>query len=258
MANSIDTGSIECNFLSRVEFIELCKKWLKSSQYHHIVTLNPEMVVEASRNASFAKDVKNAEIRVPDGAGLWWARQYLNSSQHFLKSLLSFPFTNAPRVTGVDAITDICRLCADSGQGVYLLGGDSAEAKMTAQKLQKAFPSLSLHASAPHTYCEDGPQEIVDHINAIKPAVLLVSYGAVKQAHWIEQRRHVLPSVRTAIGVGGAFAMISGHKPRAPLWLRHCNMEWLWRLILEPSRISRIYSAIVEFPRLVQKQKRKS
>ena len=42
--------------------------------------------------------------------------------------------------------------------------------------------------------------------------------------------------------------MISGALPRAPLFFRKIGLEWMWRLLLQPTRIARIMRAVVVFP----------
>jgi len=50
------------------------------------------------------------------------------------------------------------------------------------------------------------------------------------------------------VGVGGTYDMLAGTLPRAPKVFRALSLEWLWRLILQPSRIGRIWQAVVVFP----------
>jgi N-acetylglucosaminyldiphosphoundecaprenol N-acetyl-beta-D-mannosaminyltransferase len=57
-----------------------------------------------------------------------------------------------------------------------------------------------------------------------------------------------MPTVRVAMGVGGAFDFLAGTKKRAPKWMQKTATEWLFRLIQEPKRIKRIYNAVVRFP----------
>ncbi|MEK7534872.1 MAG: WecB/TagA/CpsF family glycosyltransferase, partial [Patescibacteria group bacterium] len=47
---------------------------------------------------------------------------------------------------------------------------------------------------------------------------------------------------------GGTFDMLAGVTPRAPYLLRALRLEWLWRLLLQPTRIGRIWRAVVIFP----------
>ena len=46
---------------------------------------------------------------------------------------------------------------------------------------------------------------------------------------------------RVAVGVGSAFDIISGEKPRAPQWMCDHGLEWLHRLRQEPRRLGRRY-----------------
>jgi N-acetylglucosaminyldiphosphoundecaprenol N-acetyl-beta-D-mannosaminyltransferase len=55
------------------------------------------------------------------------------------------------------------------------------------------------------------------------------------------------------MSVGGAFDMIAGLTPRAPVWVREMGLEWLWRLVREPWRIKRQFK-LGEFGFLVVKQ----
>ena len=43
------------------------------------------------------------------------------------------------------------------------------------------------------------------------------------------------------MGVGGAFDVVSGHIPRAPIWMQNLNLEWLFRVMKEPRRLFKRY-----------------
>lgn len=249
-------GKVQCDFISQKDFIAQLEWWLTTHQLHHVVTLNPEMIMEAEHNDNFRKAVEAADLRVPDGAGLIWARWYLRSAFWSLwASLLSFMFQRAERITGVDAVIELARLCHTRQQKIYLLGGTNSQVTRTAAYLQKKFTDLKIKTSSDHVFSLDGPEKILTDINHFQPDVLLVAYGSPKQTIWIEKNRKNLPGVKVAMGVGGAFAIISEERPRAPHVLRKLNMEWLWRLVLEPSRLPRIWNAAIKFPLLVQAQK---
>lgn len=256
MIESLKLGTVTCDFVSREDFSALCASWLASENFHHVVTLNPEMVMLAEHDESFRKAVRAAHIRVPDGAGLIWAHWYIRSQfWSLVSSLLAFSFRAAERVTGVDTVMNLARLSQEQGRGVYLLGGTASQVEKTAQRLSRQFPTLRVAASPEHSFDMSGPRQIIEDIQKHEPAVLLVAYGAPKQSVWIEQHKHSLPSIRIAVGVGGAFAILSEERPRAPHIFQQLNLEWLWRLILEPSRAPRIWRAVVQFPRLISHQK---
>lgn len=254
--DSLRVGHVQCDFVSRVQLRELLTRWLLESTFHHVVTLNPEMVVLAERDAAFREAVAAADIRVPDGAGLVWAQWYVRSDFWALvPSLLAFLFRRVERTPGVEVVSDVAQLCEQRQQSLYLLGGTQAQVQGTAARLRNMFPRLTVHTSPDHTFDVAGPSAILEDIQRQQPAALLVAYGAPRQTIWIEAHRTSLPSVRVAVGVGGAFAMLSEERPRAPRMLRRLNLEWLWRLLLEPRRLPRIWRAVVEFPRLVARQK---
>lgn len=240
-------GSVACDFLTRLAFWTLVEKWLNSNHFHHVVTLNPEMVVQAETDLQFRQAVAGATLRIPDGSGLVWAQWYIRSEfWALLPSLFAFSFRHVERIPGVEVVYMLASACAERGLPLYLLGATTKQIEGTTKRLQKKFPNLTIFAS------DSDSQDIQRR----QPAVLLVAYGAPKQTIWIEQHRQDFPSVRVAVGVGGAFAILSEERPRAPRWMRRLNIEWLWRLALEPARFPRIWRAVVEFPRLVTRQKR--
>ncbi|MEK7123532.1 MAG: WecB/TagA/CpsF family glycosyltransferase, partial [Patescibacteria group bacterium] len=91
------------------------------------------------------------------------------------------------------------------------------------------------------------------HAKNIRADILFAAFGAPKQEKWIFANSAALQSagVKTAMGVGGAFDIISGRLPRAPLFLRQIGLEWLRRLILEPARIKRIFNAVILFSLMI-------
>lgn len=258
MIESLPVGGVLCDFMHGEEFISLCHSRLVGHDFTHIVTLNPEMVMAAQRDKAFATALQSATWRIPDGSGLIWARWYLRSAFWSLwPSLLAFPFIHVERVTGVDAVLSLSKLAAQETKRVYLLGGTAFQVAKTADVLQEKYPGLLVDISPPHAFDLDGPNSILLEIKEKKPDIIFVAYGAPAQTLWIARHGLSLPSVRIAIGVGGAFAILSEDAPRAPGWLRRLNLEWLWRLVLEPARIPRIWQATIRFPLLINDQKKK-
>jgi N-acetylglucosaminyldiphosphoundecaprenol N-acetyl-beta-D-mannosaminyltransferase len=257
VGETIIIGKLASDFMNLADFKRLAARWLATNSFYHVVTLNPEMVMLAERDEAFKKAAMAAEMRVPDGAGLVWARWYLRSAYWPLwPSLLAFLWQRVERVTGVDAIMELSKLAAAENKKVYLLGGEEADAKATAEKIRREVPGINIALSPPHKFDLKGPTAIVEHINKEGTAVLFVAYGAPRQTEWIEKHRHKLEGVRIAIGVGGAFDILGEKLPRAPLWLRKINLEWVWRLYLEPKRLPRIWQAVVSFPLLMGRYKR--
>lgn len=252
-------GPVTCDFMRHETFDRLCTRWIAEdgeARLHHVVTLNPEMVMAAQQDTAFRTAVNAAEVRVPDGSGLIWAQWYIRSQfWSLIPSLVAFSFRHVERITGVDTVWLLARLCARHQLPLYLLGGTQKQVQRTAHLLQRRLPTLTVFTSDDHAFDLSGPAPVISDIRHKQPAVLLVAYGAHKQTTWIQRHRHDFPSVRIAVGVGGAFAILSEDTPRAPRWLQQLNLEWLWRLLLEPSRLPRIWQATVKFPLLIARQK---
>lgn len=257
MIESLSLGGVQCDFMSQEEFLRGCRQRLAGQAFTHIVTLNPEMVMMAQRNPAFAAAVGEATWRIPDGAGLVWARWYIRSQFWSLwPSLLAFPFIQVERIQGVDAVLSLSAVAAQENKRVYLLGGKPQQVERTARLLRSRNPSLAIDWSSDHRFDLAGPESIINDIKEKRPDIIFVAYGAPAQTLWIERHKKQLGSVRLAMGVGGAFAILSEERPRAPRWMRRLNLEWVWRLLLEPSRVKRIWQATIKFPLLIHSQKR--
>ena len=58
------------------------------------------------------------------------------------------------------------------------------------------------------------------------------------------------------VGVGGSFDVLSGTKKRAPEFFIQHNLEWLYRITKEPSRLKRFYNNNIKFLFNVNKEKK--
>lgn len=229
-----------------------------------LVTVNPEMVLEASRDSSFLELLRSAQLRTPDGIGILWAAHLLQKSPspsgvlsrlRWFGSLASILFCPRAirnpirqRVTGTDLMRRIATLSGPKGWPLFLLGAREGVAEAAIQNLTLAAPGASFVGCFQGSPDLSDDAETLRRINLAKPRILLVAYGSPAQEFWIRRNLPLMPSVRVAIGVGGAFDFHSGMVRRAPAPLRKIGLEWLWRLAREPRRFRRIWRATVTFP----------
>lgn len=225
--------------LSRAEAIGEIFRLIGSGSGHHVMTPNPEMLVEARRNPLFRAVLQRSSLNVPDGSGLLWAARRRGS-------LLP------ERVAGVDLLKDIC--AESSIPPVFLLGAAPGVAERAASRLRESNQSLKIVGTFSGTPSPEDEDQIVARINSSGAEILFVAYGAPKQDLWIDRNLPKMPAVRMAMGVGGSFDFLAGTKKRAPAWMHRVALEWLYRLIREPSRFKRIFTAVVVFPLLVLRE----
>ncbi|MBI4262193.1 WecB/TagA/CpsF family glycosyltransferase [Candidatus Uhrbacteria bacterium] len=212
---------------------------------HTIVTPNPEFLVAAQKNQSFRDALNRADLALPDGFGLIVAAR-----------ILGLPLRE--RVTGVDAVHTIAEVVAQRGKSMFLLGGEQGVAEKAAQALQKKYPGLKIAGAESGGQMEIGDwkleiQDIIEQIRATSPDVLLVAFGHVKQELWMRDHLHLFPSVKIAMGVGGTLDYLAGAVSVPPRLIRSLGLEWLWRLMTQPWRAKRIFTATVHFMYLVIK-----
>lgn len=230
------------NFNQAVRRID---SFIKSRQPHQVVTVNPEFVMTALKNREFFKILNSADLAVADGKGLIWASEFLYGSQSALKE----------KVAGIDLVWALAKLASEKSYSIYFLGGQLGVAEKTAMVLKKIHPDLKIAGFSVGEWTNKNQKlkiknqkenQIVENIKDSQADILLVAYGAPKQDKFIAQNLDKL-GVKVAMGVGGSFDFIAGRAKRAPKLMR-TNFEWLWRLVKEPWRFKRIFTAVVRFP----------
>jgi N-acetylglucosaminyldiphosphoundecaprenol N-acetyl-beta-D-mannosaminyltransferase len=211
---------------------------VKSNLCHQIVTVNPEFILTAQKDKEFARIINQASLALPDGTGILWAAKRQGTELE-------------KRVTGADLVIQLARKRRYS---LFLLGGKPGVAKKASNTLMKRYQGLKILGATdggkitPKNISHQ--RKLVEHINALKPDILLVGLGAPKQDKFIHRWQRQL-KCKVGIGVGGTFDYIIGQPKRAPRWMQKLHLEWLWRLIREPKRSKRILKAVIIFPLLV-------
>lgn len=236
---------VKVHCLTLLQALRKAEGFLSDSSQHYIVTPNPEIVLHAWRNPKYRAILNKASLSIPDGIGLLWASQRLYGSKGLKE-----------RIAGVDFMTEFLRHlsyncntydASDKSYTILLVGGKNFAAHNTALVLRKRFHRLKFHAIQ-----NERNRHLKFIINElIQPDCIFIALGAPKQEIWIHKNLSTFSTVKLAMGVGGAFDMISGRTSRAPRIMRKMGIEWLWRLILEPWRIRRIFTATIVFPLLV-------
>ena len=254
---------VKIDELTKQQALEKAREFLSTAWSHKIFTPNPEMLVDAQKDVGFKAVLNGGDMNLCDGFGLWSVLR-LSSRAKRSGAEGSLSNTQIDRITGVDFMLDLCTLAEKEGKSVYLLGSGSDEVvKKTAQVLQEKFPMLKIvgynKGPAICYLLSENSQQIADsryqdeNENALHdiilsaPDILFVAFGHGKQEKWIAENLRDLPSVKIAMGVGGAFDFISGKVKRAPKIMRKMGLEWVFRLVMQPRRFLRIWKATCVF-----------
>lgn len=230
--------NVRVDNLSFSETMHKIADFLAEEKLHQIATVNPEFIVAAQKDKEFKEVLNSADLNVPDGFGLKLAaivtRQQIGE-----------------RITGVDLTWELAKIAEEKGYSIYFLGAKEGVAVVAVQKMKILYPELKIAGTSSKN---PDDSDVLDDIKNANPDILLVAYGAPKQDKFINRIKNEesrIKNLKIAMGVGGTFDYIAGVLPRAPKWMRSLGLEWLYRLIRQPSRIGRIYTALIKFPLLV-------
>lgn len=243
---------IRISSLSKSQILERIEKYLVKTQNPKpkiqkidvnpfmIFTPNPEIVMYAQKDPIFREIVNSAQINIPDGAGIVWAVNKMYGRK-------------IERLTGADLMFDVCKLVAEKGLRIGLIGGKARVALEALECLRKRYPGLSGWAETGGEIGirnyelrieNDTIEKIVRRVQSEKTDILFVGLGFPKQEYFIENVKYQMSNVKrdtpiVMMAVGGAFDYISGRVPRAPEWMREGGWEWLYRLFRQPWRLRR-------------------
>lgn len=232
-----------------VDFIHTTMNGMIDKLAHHlekeekafVVTANPEIVLHAYENEDYNKLLQQADYITADGIGVVKAAKWLG------KSL-------PERVTGYDMFMKLLHIANERSYSIYLLGAKEEVIERAVAAIHEQFPNVKI-AGYHHGYFDWHDKTIENEVKELKPDLMFLAIGFPRQEQWISER---IASFDKGIfmGVGGSFDVIAGEVKRAPLIWQKLNLEWLYRLLKQPSRWRRML-ALPKFVLTVWGQKLK-
>lgn len=226
----VDLGGTLIDQVDRAAAVDRIRQFLQAGMSHQVVTLNLDFLSIASRDLRFQQIINNAHLAVPDGMPLVW-----------LSRLKGQPLSE--RVTGVDLVDDCCRIAAETGVSVFLLGAAPGVADKAARELERRHAGLRIAGTYSPPIGELSAREnahIVQLVRDAAPGFLFVALGAPRQDLWIHDHLAQL-GVPVSMGVGCVLDLLAGAVTRAPVWMQDAGLEWAYRLAQEPGRLWRRY-----------------
>jgi len=225
--NTIDVLGIYFNNITFNETQDILCGYLKTNTNHIIVTPNPEAVMQAKRNPDFKNALLAADLSLADGTGIVWAAKRLST-----------PLPE--RVRGVDTIMALFTRLSQAEQKttVYLLGGKPGVPELAADAIHRQFPHIHVIGFQHGYFKNEDEREVIKNINQLSPDILLICMGMPKAEIWASTNKHI--NTRISLCLGGTIDIFAGTATLAPAWIRKIGMEWLYRLIRQPSRFKRM------------------
>lgn len=191
-----------------------------------VYTPNSEIILHAYKNPDYCKVLNRGDMITPDGIGVVYASRILRR-----------PLPE--RVGGFDLANEVLRRVAGTGKRVYLFGGKPGVADKAAEKICTLYPGTIICGTQDGYFDAEKERKIIEDINEKKPDLLFVCLGFPKQELWIDAHKDELCS-KVCMGIGGSLDVFAGTVKRAPIGFQKLGLEWLYRLLKQPSRAIRM------------------
>ena len=224
---------------SKKNFLDIVWDKLLNNQKMFIVTANPEAFICGKQD----KEVENllldeATTVVADGIGI-------------VKGAKKIGVEVSERIPGIDIAQKLLEYGNELSKAIFFLGAKQEVIDALCTIVEDKYPNLKI-AGAINGYLPD-KDKAFEEIKKAKPDIVMVALGIPAQEkliykHFKDFEKGIF------IGVGGSFDVLSGTKQRAPKFFIDHNLEWLYRITKEPSRIKRFYNNNIRF---ILKLKRK-
>ncbi|MGI9452539.1 MAG: WecB/TagA/CpsF family glycosyltransferase [Geminicoccaceae bacterium] len=195
--------------------------------YHNLHTL-----YMARKEARLSGFCDRADIIYADGMPLiMWAR------------LLGLAVTRDHRMTLSSWAPVVLRRFEKNGWRLFYLGATAEACAKGVSAFKELAPALEIETRDGFFNAERHHPEnrsLLERIETFKPDVLMIGMGTPRQELWIDDNLGDL-DVPIVWSVGAAIEYFAGTKARPPAFVGRLGLEWLFRLLSEPTRLWRRY-----------------
>ncbi|MBD2814367.1 lipopolysaccharide N-acetylmannosaminouronosyltransferase [Xenorhabdus sp. Flor] len=190
-----------------------------------LVAINAEKVLTAEKDNALSVLLDEAEYLYADGISVVRAIRR------------KYPDAQVSRIAGADLWESLMERAGREGTPVFLVGGKSEILIQTANKLRKQW-GVNIVGSQDGYFTAEERDAVFAQIRASGAQIVTVAMGSPKQEIFMRDCRKVYPD-SLYMGVGGTYDVFTGHVKRAPKIWQNLGLEWLYRLLAQPSRIRR-------------------
>lgn len=226
MSNRLNVLGVGVDTYSMAEAADVLVSAMDNDKPFAVYTPNSEIILYAYKNPDYMEIINRGDMITPDGIGVVHASKILKRP---LKE----------RVGGFDLANVALEKIAGTGKTVYLFGGKPGVAEEAAKKICSLYPGTEICGTADGYFDAEKEQKIIADIHEKKPDLLFVCLGFPKQETWIDTHKNELDA-KVIMGIGGSLDVFAGTVKRAPVGFQKLGLEWLYRLLKQPSRFIRM------------------
>ncbi|HRJ69986.1 MAG TPA: WecB/TagA/CpsF family glycosyltransferase [Beijerinckiaceae bacterium] len=233
----VDTGQpaagpeVAVNLSNMHSTLEAIGERARSGEGFTLFTINLDHVVKLNENDAFREAYGRANFVTADGWPVVW--------------LIDQEGSGLERTTGADLLEPMCRQASEMGYSVYFVGPGPESQRKGLGILTTRYPGLKVAGAEapqlPSTLDDALVDAMAGRITASGARICVLSLGAPKQELLADALHQRCPNVGF-LCIGAALDFISGHASRAPDWVKRAKLEWCWRLVHDPMRLTLRYA----------------
>lgn len=190
-----------------------------------LVAINAEKVLTVESNPEMRTLIEHAEFKYPDGISIVRAIRR------------KYPQSHVSRIAGADLWEGLMERAGREGTPVFLIGSKPEVLAQTEEKLRAKW-NVNIVGSQNGYFVPEQREALFERVKSSGAAIVTVAMGSPKQEILMRDCRLVHPDA-LYMGIGGTYDVFTGHVKRAPKIWQNLGLEWLYRLILQPSRLRR-------------------
>lgn len=196
---------------------------------NYICVSNVHTTVMAHENPFYYKAQSESMLSIPDGKPL----SVVGKKQH----------PDMDRVTGPDLMRRIFQESHNREIKHFFYGSTQENINALEKKIKEEYPWVQIVGSEPSVFrdmSEEEERQLAERINKTGADIVWVALGAPRQELFCYRNESKINGIM--VGVGGAFSVLAGTIPEAPIWMQNMCLEWLYRLVQEPKRLFKRYA----------------
>lgn len=187
-----------------------------------MVAINAEKVMTAEEDAALRALIAAAEYKYADGISIVRAIRR------------KYPGAQVSRIAGADLWEALMQRAGELGIPVFLVGGQPDVLAQTEEKLRRQW-GVNIVGAQDGYFPAAQRRELFERIRASGAQIVTVAMGSPRQELLMRDCRDYYPHA-LYMGVGGTYDVFTGRVRRAPLLWRRFGLEWLYRLLSQPTR----------------------
>ena len=221
----------QVNSLAMDEVLQEICNLVDEKKKSYVVAVNTDVIIKIESDKYLKQISDEADLTLVDGKPLIWISKWLKRPVK-------------EKISGSDLVPKLCRISAEKGYTIFIIGGKEGVANSAKANLEKFFKDIQIVGiySPPLGFERDAEElsRINQKISSADPDIVIACFGCPKQEKWVYEN-YKKYNASVSICAGATVDFLAGNVKRAPKWMSDHGLEWFYRFLQEPKRMFKRY-----------------